>query len=115
MLELENRLLSCPGCAASDFSIEGDLLACRRCGAEYPIRSGIVDFVGGRLGTSLDAIDYDAYYGVDDPKINRSFELIREHIGSLLDRPLGSVLELGAGTGLLTTGLVRSATFERLL
>jgi len=74
-----------------------------------------VDFVGGRQETQLDAIDYDAFYGIDDSKIESSFELLRGHVGPLMDRALGSVLELGAGTGVLTSGLVRKGSSERLL
>src|SRR5262245_52945360 len=110
-----NRLLSCPACEASSFRSAGTSLACGACGANFAVQDGIVDFVGGRHETQLDAIDYDAFYGVDDPKIESSFELVRGHVGALLDRRLGSVLELGAGTGVLTSGLVRRATAERLL
>lgn len=110
-----NRLLSCPACGASDFSAVDSLLVCLRCNAEHRVDGGVVDFVGGRLETSLDAIDYDDYYGVDHPKMARVFELVREHAGSVLARPPGSILELGAGTGLLTAGLVRARAAERLL
>lgn len=114
-LPLANRLLSCPTCDASSFGTDGAALACDGCGARYTIRGGVVDFVGGRHETQLDAIDYDTFYGIDDPKILRSFELVRGHVGAVVDRPLGSVLELGAGTGVLTSGLVAGGRAERLL
>lgn len=74
-----------------------------------------MDFVGGRQETSLDAIDYDAYYGVDAPKIAKAFDLVVEHVGAIVGRPMQSAVELGAGTGLLTVGLVERARIERLL
>src|ERR1041385_1540245 len=112
-----NRLLACPPppCRASEFATESAAVVCRRCGARYAFRDGIVDFVGGLKETTLDAIDYDAYYGVDGKKIARAFELVEAHVGAILRRPLGSVLELGAGTGLLTSGLVQRVHAERLL
>jgi SAM-dependent methyltransferase len=114
-LLLANRLLSCPACEASCFGTEGTSLVCGACGAAFAVRDAVVDFVGGRKETQLDAIDYDAFYGIDDPKIESSFELLHAHVGPLVDRALGSVLELGAGTGVLTSGVVRRGSAERLL
>lgn len=110
-----NRWLSCPACGASEFESADASITCSRCGARHVVTDGIVDFVGGRLESSLDAIDYDAYYGVDAPKIAKAFDLVLEHAGAIIARPMQSVLELGAGTGLLTAGLVERASTNRLL
>jgi ubiquinone/menaquinone biosynthesis C-methylase UbiE len=112
-----NHLLACPACgsAALENPQAGAGLTCSTCGATHPSVDGIVDFVAGRQRTVLDDMDYDAFYMVDAARGTSAFEILRQETGSLLRQPFKNVLELGAGTGLMTLAILEHATVENLV
>ena len=64
---------------------------------------GILDFVGGRFDTQLDVdMRYDDYHGIDDGRRGDRLSRASRHLAA--DRwpeSLGSVVEIGCGTGLV--------------
>ena len=56
-------LLRCPACQES-MREDGDTLICNGCAERIGFQAGVADFVAGRLGTALDEIDYDSFYGI---------------------------------------------------
>jgi ubiquinone/menaquinone biosynthesis C-methylase UbiE/uncharacterized protein YbaR (Trm112 family) len=98
--------LRCSRCAGR-FEISTDTLRCPRCGTAFPIDDGIpVLHDDETIGTMLEQIDYDEVHGVTDRVIDKTGAQWSE----LFDRfglERGEVLEIGAGTGVLTLGLLR--------
>ena len=95
----------CPECGGA-LSEESDALVCRACGSSVPVREGIADFVRGRFDTKLDVAAYDQEHGIDDHRPNRFYDQIRAQAGARWPASLGSVLEVGCGTGLFSRALL---------
>lgn len=95
----------CPECGGT-LSEESDSLVCGACGTSVPVREGIADFVRGRFDTMLDVAAYDQEHGIDDCRPNRFYDQIRAHAGARWPASLGSVLEVGCGTGLFSRALL---------
>lgn len=74
-------------------------LRCQACSARYPWIDGIVDFVGGRFDTQLDPHQYDSDHGISDSRSAADYQDIREILGDRWPASLGSMLEIGCGTG----------------
>ncbi|HEY2616543.1 MAG TPA: class I SAM-dependent methyltransferase [Acetobacteraceae bacterium] len=108
MLDIQSRF-QCPAC-------KGVLLAdagvCLICGRGYITRDGILDFVGGRLDTQLDAYDYDASHTIDDDSAEIGYLQLRQVAGHRWPASLGAVVEIGCGTGGFSRAMVghRDAT-----
>lgn len=105
----------CPECGGSLTKHADDALICSACGESVPLKGGIADFVRGRFDTTLDVAAYDKEHGIDDREASRFFEQVRLMAGDRWPVSLGSVIEVGCGTGLfsralLATGEARDAT-----
>lgn len=107
-MDLVNAYLTCPACgAAGRFEpADGEHLRCAGCGAGFGAAGGIVDLVAGRARTALDDIDYDERYAVDHA-VDGTYPSLCRETGGLLDRRFDSVLEIGAGSGGFTVGMLQ--------
>ena len=112
--DLVAEILQCPHCAAK-LSVAADALVCSRCGDRVPVEDGIIDFVRGSSRTKLDDLDYDAFYRVNkDASLAQTSTLI-DQAGAWWPTTLGRTLEIGAGTGGATMGLVAKAAMSDLV
>jgi SAM-dependent methyltransferase len=107
-------LLQCPKCRTSGALRPCDSwIKCSQCSAAFSANAGIIDFVAGESDTALNVTAYDQQKAVSlDASLSLFRHLKRLSMGLIPDR-LGTVLEIGAGTGLLTLGLVADSDFER--
>lgn len=99
------RKFRCPECSGT-LSDGSDVLVCQVCGSLVPVREGIADFVRGRFDTMLDIAAYDQEHGIDDSRPSRFYDEIRAQAGARWPTSLGSVLEVGCGTGLFSRALL---------
>jgi ubiquinone/menaquinone biosynthesis C-methylase UbiE len=112
--EIVAEVLQCSQCAGK-LSVAADGLVCFRCGDRIPVEDGIIDFVRGSSRTKLDDIDYDAFYRVNkDASLAQASTLI-DQAGAWWPITLGRTLEIGAGTGGATMGLVAKAAMSDLV
>jgi ubiquinone/menaquinone biosynthesis C-methylase UbiE len=95
----------CPECGGSLVE-RPDALICQACGASVPVRDGLADFVRGRFDTILDVAAYDQEHGIDNDRPDRFYAQIRAQAGARWPASLGSVLEVGCGTGLFSRALL---------
>ena len=103
----------CPACRGR-LQVAGDRLACAGCAATVPVIDGIIDFVGGRASTTIDPAEHEALCGAEDATVDRRLAALQLHADGRWPTTLGSVLEVGCGTGLfsramLAQGLVQDA------
>jgi 2-polyprenyl-3-methyl-5-hydroxy-6-metoxy-1,4-benzoquinol methylase len=96
----------CPECRGSLGQTAADILACAACGTTVPVRDGIADFVRGRFDTQLDVEAYDREHGIDDQRPSRFYDQIRARAGHRWPAHLGSVIQIGCGTGLYSRALL---------
>jgi SAM-dependent methyltransferase len=107
------KLLKCPTCLVDGvLTLNSSSAVCARCGASYSVRGDILDFVAGRDDTALDVMAYDQEKQVSKDHSLQLFAQIRRVSGDLIPHALGNVLEIGAGTGLLTVGMLAINDFE---
>ncbi len=81
---------------------------CDRCGAQMNIVDGILDFANGPLGPLTAPTDYDALHQVNNERSAGRYRHIKRLAGTRWPNSLGSVLEVGCGTGLLSRALIGS-------
>lgn len=96
----------CPKCRGRLQPITDEHLACTACKQTVPIRAGVLNFVGGRAGTKLDAEEYDEIHRIDDTRVDRKLAAMQVHAGDRWPVTLGSVLEVGCGTGLFSRAML---------
>ena len=99
-------LLRCPTCQES-MRKDGDLLICNGCAERFGFEGGVADFVAGRLGTALDDIDYDTFYGVSQKNADELRHGFISALGSYWPLSFSPAIEIGAGTGYLTMALLQ--------
>ena len=100
-------LLRCPACKSDGvLFLHQEIAECERCGATYPAPAGIIDFVAGREVTALDAQHYHEEKKVAPDSCRKFARHLLTAADGLLPKTIGKVLEIGAGTGLLTGGLL---------
>jgi SAM-dependent methyltransferase len=105
--------VQCPQCAG-DLVAANRTLQCVDCGARFPYDDGIVDFVQGDAHTKLDDIDYNEFYRISEPAARSLIGGLQAVAGTLWPASLGRALEVGAGTGGATMGLVALSPFDHL-
>jgi ubiquinone/menaquinone biosynthesis C-methylase UbiE len=105
----------CPECGATPLRDAGDNLLCDGCGHGTPLVDGIVDFVGGRFDTALDVEAYDAGHGIQDHSSERHYNDLKILAGHRWPGSLGSVVEIGCGTGLYSRALASRGEARELL
>ncbi len=107
--------LQCPACGASLRAVGSEALRCNRCDAGVPVQDGIIDFVQGRLGTILSHEAYDAEHAIDPGRVEQHYREIRDAAGDRWPATLGTTLEVGCGTGLLSRALLGHGDVGALL
>lgn len=109
-LSLINTLTSCPKCgAAGRFKLSSTTrVECTDCDTSYSYDSEILDFVAGRQRTALDDIDYDERYSVEEQLFDE-FRSLMKWTDPLFDEHFDKILEIGAGTGGLSIGMLTDA------
>ena len=80
--------------------------ACPGCGRRYATDDGIFDFVGGRFDTRLDVEAYDEYHAIGDSGAEVSYRSIKDLAADRWPASLGSVVEIGCGTGLWSRAMI---------
>lgn len=105
--------LRCSTCGAA-FTIEADAVRCDACGTRFPVKNHIpVLTTPETVGTALDAVEYDTTHGVNEKVVAETGLRWAELIKSLGYVP-HHALEIGAGSGVLTLGLLRQKAVDRL-
>ena len=108
------EVLVCSACR-SRYDVVDDALVCHRCNVRFPVVDGIAVLTGdSTIGTTLERIEYDAVHGVNPEFIHNVGAQWTELIGRLGVRS-EDVLDIGAGTGVLTLGLLEHQTVGRLV
>lgn len=106
-------LLQCPGCRGSLVASPGHA-ACQACGAKYPVVDGnIIDFVGGKHATQLDPAHYD--HGIDDQWAFTSYDRICRCLAERWPASLGSVVEIGCGSGAFSRAVLSRAVVRDIV
>jgi len=106
-------VLRCSVCASS-YSVARDELVCVGCGVRFPILDAIpILLKDSSIGTTLERIDYDSVHGVTDELISQTGTRWRTLIEGL-GLAGTNVIEIGAGTGALTLGLLQQHVAARL-
>lgn len=103
-------------CAACHAPLIGDAavaIVCDRCDTPVATIDGILDFMPAGSGahdeTPADAPDrYDALHRIDDDRAAARYRDLKRLAAEHWPTLLGSVLEIGCGTGLLTRAMVQS-------
>ena len=111
--QCRTSLIVCPRCRASEFNLLE--ATCRSCGETYSAPDGIIDFVGGRSDTALDVESYDQQKSVSFEKSVELFDALKRLAAGAIGDQVDTILEIGAGTGLLTLGMLNETEFERAL
>jgi ubiquinone/menaquinone biosynthesis C-methylase UbiE len=102
----EMRHFQCPACAGRLASGAAEVV-CKSCsGRSAVIDNNIVDFVGGRFDTALDPHQYDAEHGINDERSAADYRQIRRLLGKRWPASLGSMLEIGCGTGAISRAVL---------
>ena len=80
---------------------------CDRCNGRVAVTDGILDFVTGDTGPLTEPGDYDALHGINEARSAARYRELRTLAAGHWPGVLGSVLEVGCGTGLLTRALIQ--------
>ena len=108
------RLLKCKNCGLEGvMRVDEASAECSRCRTSFNVTSGIVDFVSGTANTTLDVLAYDQQKSVSLESSLRLFRHMKQLSQGIIPDQLGTVLEVGAGTGYLTLGMLADSEFDR--
>ncbi len=77
------------------------------CDRSFATADGILDFVGGRFATQLDADTYDVINTVQDASSEAAYQSYKQVAAHRWPASLGSVVEIGCGTGALSRSILR--------
>jgi 2-polyprenyl-3-methyl-5-hydroxy-6-metoxy-1,4-benzoquinol methylase len=94
----------CPACKGT---VSADTGCCLTCGRVYATQDGILDFVGGRFDTQLDPEIYDASHTISDRTSEIEYREHRQLAAQRWPASLGSVVEIGCGTGMFSRAMIR--------
>ena len=107
-------VLRCSTCGAP-YVVGSAHLECPHCEARFPIVDGIpVLLTEATVGTMLDQFDYNALMGIDEDVVLRNgiqWKKLVARLGIVCD----DALEVGAGTGALTLGLLNQKVIRRVV
>jgi 2-polyprenyl-3-methyl-5-hydroxy-6-metoxy-1,4-benzoquinol methylase len=107
--------LQCPRCHGALASAVRHV-KCESCGARFERVDGdIIDFVTGNVTTQLDASEYDTFQGIVEERSTAYYEHTRDVLGERWPAALGSVLEIGCGTGLYSRGILAQAAVSDVI
>ena len=96
----------CKKCVDGILEQKKEFLICSKCKHNYIIKNGVIDFVLSDFSTQLDNIDYDNYYSVSEESSQSLFKEFKSFLKDDLKENYETVLEIGAGTGGFTKGLL---------
>jgi ubiquinone/menaquinone biosynthesis C-methylase UbiE/uncharacterized protein YbaR (Trm112 family) len=106
-------VLRCSDCSGM-FDIADDRASCDGCGSRFPVVDGIpVLLRDTTIGTRLDVGDYEAMMGIDEKVISQTGTEWSDLIAGI-GATSRDVLEVGAGTGALTLGLLQANAVRHL-
>ena len=108
MIKIKDVLNSfkCKKCSSRKLIRKNNFLVCMECSENYMIKDEIIDFVSSNFFTQLDNIDYDEHYSVTDESSQSLFKEFKYYLKDDLKESYGNLLEIGAGTGGFTKGLL---------
>jgi SAM-dependent methyltransferase len=107
--------LRCVSCHADGSIVaERDGLRCSRCSRSYGSPDGILDLRAEDSHTHLDELDYDSVYNTDLEQSFAYFEGMKQRVAPVLDGAHELAVEIGSGTGYLSTPLAGALRFEQL-
>ena len=112
--EILADILQCPACAGK-LTAAPTALICSQCGDRFLVEHAIIDFVRGSARTALDDIDYDDFYRVNKDGSYAQISSLIDQAGAWWPTALGRTLEIGAGTGGATMGLIAKAEISHLV
>ncbi|MFN3459795.1 MAG: class I SAM-dependent methyltransferase [Oceanibaculum sp.] len=117
---LDRGILACPSCASAALlpqqgEVSGGRYKCMSCGHVCLEEDGVLDL---RLDTSFDTLldveQYDAAHHVTDDSARLLARLYSDIVTGKGKAATGKVLEIGAGSGNLTSGLAEHSTFTEI-
>ena len=107
------EILRCSACG-SPYDVSDEAVVCGLCAIRFPVVDGIPVLIKDTtIGTSLEKIDYDANHGIGAQMIDRTGRQWKKII-TQLGLEDEEVLEIGAGTGALTLGLLQHQAVREL-
>jgi 2-polyprenyl-3-methyl-5-hydroxy-6-metoxy-1,4-benzoquinol methylase len=98
----------CAECQAPLIGTPSASVVCDRCGTPVATVDGILDFVRAPTGPLSDPEQYDALHHIDDERSAARYRDLKHLAAERWPTMLGSVLEVGCGTGLLTRAMVQN-------
>lgn len=100
--------LTCVHCGSKDLAAAPELLRCKACNKTCAVVDGMPILLrDDSVKTKLETIDYDAVHGVNENTIH----IVTENWKTVFNEfrvPAGEIMELGAGTGVLTHTLAHA-------
>ena len=109
------RHFQCAECHAPLIGTPPAAVMCDRCDTHVAAVDGILDFVRDHSGPLSEPEQYDALHNIDDERSAARYRDLKHLAGERWPTMLGSVLEIGCGTGLLTRALVRNGDASDLV
>lgn len=109
------ELCLCPDCHSLEIQVASTDIRCAGCSKNFAIEDGVWDFrIDRTLDTQLDLNTYDEQHHISESASLSIFQLYEKAFEyGKVDRR-GRALEIGSGTGNLTTALVRHSRFQEI-
>jgi ubiquinone/menaquinone biosynthesis C-methylase UbiE len=109
-------LLKCPSCGRrATFAKVNKGVFCQICERSFSAHDDVIDFVDNSADTALNVDSYDQQKNFSVETSRSVFRHLTEASGGAIGESLGVVLEVGAGTGLLTVGMLDDGGFDRAI
>jgi ubiquinone/menaquinone biosynthesis C-methylase UbiE len=107
---------ACPACGEPRLGAIGGRAVCAACDGKYSFENGILDLlVDKELKTQLDTANYNVRHNISDATVDsvgKGWLGILQQIGADIED--ARVLEIGAGSGVLSVGLLRHSRLSHL-